>query len=61
MLPFSCGPVSLTLNFSTYGSPTSYHLPGDNIDIINPEIMEDVCRLIFLTTVKMASSSTPLR
>jgi hypothetical protein len=50
-----------SLSFATYGTPTPYHLPGDNIDIIDPEIMEDVCRLLFMTTVKMANNPTPLR
>jgi hypothetical protein len=50
-----------SLSFSTYGTPTPYHLPGDNVNIINPEIMEEVCRLLFLTTVKMADSPAPLR
>ncbi len=50
-----------SLSFATTGSPTPYHLPGDNIEIINPEIMEDLCRLLFMTTVKMANSPAPLR
>jgi hypothetical protein len=50
-----------SLSFSTYGTPTPYHLPGDNIDIIDPEIMEEVCRLLFMSTVKMANSTVPLR
>jgi hypothetical protein len=50
-----------SLSFSTYGTPTPYHLPGDNIEIINPEIMEEVCRLLFLATVKMANSPTSLK
>jgi Zn-dependent M28 family amino/carboxypeptidase len=41
--------------------PSPYHLPGDNVEIINPEIMEDVCRLLFMATVKMANSTAPLR
>jgi len=49
-----------SLNFATNGS-SPYHLPGDNIGIINPEIMEEVCRLLFLSTVRMANSTTPLR
>jgi Zn-dependent M28 family amino/carboxypeptidase len=50
-----------SLSFATFGTPTPYHLPGDNIDIIDPEIMEDVCRLLFMSTVKMANSTAPLR
>jgi hypothetical protein len=50
-----------SLSFATSGSQSPYHLPGDNVEVINPEIMEDVCRLLFLTTVKMANSPAPLR
>jgi hypothetical protein len=50
-----------SLNIATYGTPTPYHLPGDDIEIIDPEIMEDVCRLLFLTTVKLANSPAPIR
>lgn len=50
-----------SLSFATYGKPTPYHLPGDNIDIIDPEIMEDMCRLLFISVVKMANSTAPLR
>jgi hypothetical protein len=50
-----------SLSFSTNGTPTPYHLRGDNVKIINPEIMEEVCRLLFLTTIKMANSPSPLR
>jgi hypothetical protein len=50
-----------SLSFATTGSPTHYHLPGDNVEIINPEIMEDVCRLLFIAAVKMANSPAPLR
>ncbi len=49
------------LSFATYGKQTPYHLPGDNIDIIDPEIMEDVCRLLFMSTVKMANAQAPLK
>jgi Zn-dependent M28 family amino/carboxypeptidase len=50
-----------SLSFATSGSPSPYHLPGDNVEIINPEIMEDVCRLLFMATVKMANITAPLR
>jgi len=49
-----------SLSFSTSGS-SPYHLPGDNVEIISPEIMEEVCRLLFMSTVKMANSTSPLR
>lgn len=42
-----------SLSFATYGSRNNYHLPGDNIDIINPEILEDMAQLLFMTVVSM--------
>ncbi len=50
-----------SVSFSTSGSLSPYHLPGDNVEIINPEIMEEVSRLLFMATVRMANSPTPLR
>jgi hypothetical protein len=50
-----------SLSFFTYGSQNFYHVPQDNIDIIKPEIMEDLARLLFVATVKMANTSEPLR
>jgi hypothetical protein len=50
-----------SLSFSTFGSVNYYHVPMDNIDIIKPEIMEDLAQLLFLSVVKMADSAEPLR
>jgi aminopeptidase-like protein len=50
-----------SLSFSTYGSANYYHVPLDNLDIIKPEIMEDLCQLLFVTVVNMANSPDPLR
>jgi hypothetical protein len=50
-----------SLSFYTFGSENFYHLPLDNLDIIKPEIMEDLARLLFLATVQMANSTTPIR
>jgi hypothetical protein len=50
-----------SLSFAITGVPYPYHLPGDNIDTINPEIMEEMCRLLFVATIKMANSPDPLR
>lgn len=49
-----------SLSFATYGISTPYHLPGDNIDIIDPEVMEEMCKLLFMSTVKMANTTSPL-
>ena len=50
-----------SLSFSTYGSVNYYHVPLDNLDIIKPEIMEDLCQLLFVSVVRMANSPDPLR
>ncbi len=50
-----------SLSFYTYGSESSYHLPGDNISIIKPEIMEDIAQLLLISVINMANSSTPLK
>jgi hypothetical protein len=50
-----------SLSFSTYGSVNYYHVPLDNIDIIKPEIMEDLSQLLFMAVVRMANSPAPLR
>ena len=45
-----------SLSFSTAGGgSTYYHTPGDNLDIITPEIMEDLAQLIFMAVVDMAN------
>jgi hypothetical protein len=50
-----------SLSFSTFGSVNYYHVPQDNPDIIKPEIMEDIARLLFITVAEMANSPLPLR
>jgi hypothetical protein len=50
-----------SLSFYTYGSENFYHLPLDNPDIINPEIMEDITRILFIATIQMANSMSPLK
>ena len=50
-----------SLSFYTYGSTNFYHIPLDNIDIIKPEIMEDLAQLLFIATVQMANSNDPLK
>jgi hypothetical protein len=49
-----------SLSFSTFGSLNYYHVPMDNMEIIKPEIMEDMAQLLFLSVVAMANSPTPL-
>jgi Zn-dependent M28 family amino/carboxypeptidase len=50
-----------SLSFSTSGSRNYYHIPQDNLDIIKPEIMEDLANLLFITVVNMGNSDAPLR
>ncbi len=50
-----------SLSFYTYGSANYYHIPLDNMDIIKPEIMEDLAQMLFMVVVKMAESTDPLR
>ena len=50
-----------SLSFATYGSKSNYHLPGDNIDIIKPEIMEDLAQLLFMTVVNIGNFDEALR
>jgi len=47
-----------SLSFSARGDrrgPSYYHLPTDNLDIITPEIMEDLAQLLFLAILDMDS------
>ena len=48
-----------TLSFSVSGSNISYpayHNTKDNLKIINPEILEDMARLVFLATIELANA-----
>ncbi|MCK5146820.1 M20/M25/M40 family metallo-hydrolase [bacterium] len=45
-----------TLSFYAYGTPSAYHTPADNMDIITPEIMEDLARIIFMGVVDIANA-----
>lgn len=50
-----------TLSFGTSGAESlpyaTYHTTRDSPEIITPEIMEDLARLVFLSVVEMANSS----
>jgi hypothetical protein len=50
-----------SLSFYTSGSRNYYHVPQDNLDIIKPEIMEDMAKLLFITVVNMANHDGPIR
>ncbi len=47
------------VSFGTYGNrdnePSVYHLPGDNMDRITPEIMEDLAQIIFVGIIELAN------
>ncbi|MBN2245594.1 MAG: M28 family peptidase [Candidatus Aminicenantes bacterium] len=42
-----------SLSFSASGTRSFYHVPQDNIDIITPEIMEDLAQIVFLAVLDM--------
>jgi hypothetical protein len=48
-----------TISFGTSGGPrlpyATYHTTRDSIEIITPEIMEDLAQLLFMTTVELAA------
>ncbi|MBN1274569.1 MAG: M28 family peptidase [Candidatus Aminicenantes bacterium] len=43
-----------SISFGASGGPTNYHTPGDNIDIITPEIMEDLAQMLYIAVLDMA-------
>lgn len=49
-----------SLSLYTWGSENYYHVPGDNIGIIKPEIMEDLAKILLVAIVKMANSEKPI-
>jgi hypothetical protein len=50
-----------SISFSTFGSVNYYHIPQDNIEIIKPEIMEDLAQLLLVSVIEMANNTLPLR
>lgn len=44
-----------TLSLSVSGSRSYYHITKDNIDIITPEILEDLAQLLFIAVLDMAN------
>lgn len=50
-----------SLSFYTYGSQNYYHVPWDNIDIIKPEIMEDLAQMMLIALIQLANSSENIR
>ena len=45
-----------SISFSVSGAPSYYHTPQDDIDIITPEVMEDLTKIIFMSVVRMANA-----
>lgn len=43
------------LSFSTGGVPSVYHQPGDDVDTITPEIMEDLAQILYLGITGLAN------
>lgn len=44
-----------TISFGAFGSPSPYHVPSDDVDVITPEIMEDLARILFISVTNMAN------
>ncbi len=47
-----------TISLSVSGSRSYYHITKDNLDIITPEILEDLAQLLFLTVLDMGNQSS---
>jgi len=47
-----------TLSFSAHGTKSYYHVTKDNINIITPEILEDLAQLVFLSVVDMMNQDS---
>jgi hypothetical protein len=51
-----------SLTFGAYGGPrppySTYHNTRDSIDLVTPEIMEDIAQLLFMTIMDMSDEST---
>ncbi|OGD12229.1 MAG: hypothetical protein A2Y86_06990 [Candidatus Aminicenantes bacterium RBG_13_62_12] len=45
-----------TLSFSTSGGRSFYHVTKDDLSTINPEILEDTARLLFMAVMDMAAA-----
>jgi aminopeptidase-like protein len=46
------------ISFSAYGSSSYYHITKDDVDMITPEILEDLAQLIFIATLDMANQDS---
>ena len=47
-----------TISLSVSGSQSYYHITKDNLDIITPEILEDLAQLLFLTVLDMGNQNS---
>jgi hypothetical protein len=43
------------LSFYAYGAPSVYHQPGDDVDLITPEIMQDMAQMVYMAVIDMAN------
>ncbi len=46
-----------SLTFKSYGGPELYHVPADNLSTINPEIIEAMSQLLFLTIIDATTTA----
>ncbi|MCK4346848.1 MAG: hypothetical protein KAX05_16320 [Bacteroidales bacterium] len=49
-----------SISFSASGTRSPYHVPHDNLEIITPEIMEDLAQLLFLAIIEIANTNMPI-
>lgn len=47
-----------SISFGAFGSRSYYHVTKDNLDIITPEIMEDLAQLLFISVLDMANQDS---
>jgi len=47
-----------SLTFKSYGGSEVYHVPADNLSIINPEIIEAMSQLLFLSITDITTATT---
>jgi len=50
-----------SLSFYTFGSTSYYHIPLDNMDIIKPEIMEDLAQMMLMAVIQLGNMEGPIR
>jgi Iap family predicted aminopeptidase len=47
-----------SISLASFGSKSFYHVTKDSIEIITPEIMEDLAQLLFVAVLNMANADS---